>query len=342
MNRLKLSSLLLFTIIFLGFIPEKMEVELDYNETVRSVLDKLDSDISYNHEINKNIKGASEERGKEIFHNGFTRSFKGKKTKRISKHFVCTSCHNVQREDPDLSIIDPQQRLDFTNALGLPFLQGSSMYGIVNRNSFYNNDYEKKYGKLVDVARNDLREAIQLCSTECSSGRSMKNWELESVLMYLWSLELKINDLEINGEEEQIINEALNNRGNTKDAANLIESKYLKNSPAHFIEPPSDREARSQLIGDATNGALIYENSCLHCHKNRRYSFFKLDKSKGTFKNLAKNLDNYHNRSIYQVSRYGTSPVAGKKAYMPQYTVEKMSEKQLEDLKSYIVRESHR
>jgi hypothetical protein len=62
--------------------------------------------------------------------------------------------------------------------------------------------------------------------------------------------------------------------------------------------------------------------------------------AKNTFRNLKNNLDNYHERSIYQVSRYGTSPAAGKKAYMPQYTIEKMSVQQLEDLKSFIIREA--
>ena len=41
----------------------------------------------------------------------------------------------------------------------IPFLQGTALYGAVNRTSFYNGDYEKKYGSLVSKARNDLREA---------------------------------------------------------------------------------------------------------------------------------------------------------------------------------------
>jgi mono/diheme cytochrome c family protein len=111
-------------------------------------------------------------------------------------------------------------------------------------------------------------------------------------------------------------------------------------SPAHFIPPPVEKMERQKSMGDTENGALIYKNSCMHCHDNRKYSFFNLDYSKATFRNLRNNLDEYHERSIYQVARYGTSPVAGKKAYMPQYTKEKMTPQQLEDLKSYIIQEA--
>ena len=92
-----------------------------------------------------------------------------------SKHFVCTSCHNIQKEDPDLSIADPQARLEYARDMELPYLPGTTLYGAVNRTSFYNGDYEKKYGDLVKPARNNLREAIQLCAVECSQGRALRS-----------------------------------------------------------------------------------------------------------------------------------------------------------------------
>lgn len=329
---------LVLLIISLGFTNKSGSFSLDYNKPVRQILTDLSANVQYQHFVDPSVKGASVERGKEIVTNGFTHNSRGLKTSRISKHFVCTSCHNIVKEVPDLSVIDPQSRLEYTNSIGLPFLQGSPLYGIVNRSSFYNDDYYKKYGELVNAARNDLRQAIQLCSTECSQGRKMKNWELESVLMYLWTLELKLDDLEINGEEEAIIVKALSKETGTEEAIKIIESKYLKSSPAHFIDPPSAKEDRRKVIGNPENGEIIYNNGCMYCHGERKYSFFNLDHSVLTFKNLKHNLDDYHERSIYQVSRYGTKPAAGKKAYMPQYTLEKMSIEQLEDLKAYIVK----
>jgi len=340
MRKLFLGLCLSGFILLLGFVLKEETSYIDGEMTVREALTALNSYEASNHEVNSGIKGASIKRGEEIIKNGFTRKENGRKSSRISKHFVCTSCHNIEREDPDLSVFDPQARLEYTADLGLPFLQGSPLYGIVNRNAFYNNDYEKKYGDLVHAARNDLRQSIQLCSTECSQGRSMKDWELESVLMYLWTLELKVSDLNIDQEEENLISKAIESGSMQTEAVEVLKSKFMTDSPAPFMKPPVEQNERKSSKGDPENGALIYNNSCMHCHENRRYSFFNLDTSKGTFRNLRNNLDNFHERSIYQVARYGTSPAAGKKAYMPQYTEEKMSADQLEDLKSYIIQEA--
>ncbi|WP_235296448.1 c-type cytochrome [Portibacter marinus] len=329
------------SVLIMGFVVRKESFTLDRQMSVREALITLEAYDAPNHVVNEVIRGASAEKGKEIVTLGSTKGPTGLPTRRISKHFVCTSCHNIEREDPDLAVIDPQARLEYTAEKGIPFLQGSPLYGIVNRDSFYNDDYEKKYGDLVFVARNNLRQAIQLCSTECSQGRLMNDWEVESVLMYLWTLELKLEDLNIDTQEEEKIARAIENNEATHEIAELIKSKYMVTSPAHFVAPPVQRAERATPDGDAENGAIIYENSCMYCHDNRRYSFFNLDYSDLTFRNLRNNLDEYHERSIYQVARYGTSPVAGKKAYMPQYTVEKMSEQMLEDLKTFIIRKAN-
>jgi hypothetical protein len=123
------------------------------------------------HVADVTIPGVSVEIGAQIVLSGITSYIDGKKTSKQSKHFVCTSCHNVQREDPDLAQADPQARLEYGAEHGIPFLPGTTLYGAVNRSTFYNGDYEKKYGDLVKPARNDLREAIQLCAIECSQGR---------------------------------------------------------------------------------------------------------------------------------------------------------------------------
>lgn len=324
-------------IFLLGFIQKDELLYLDGEMSVREALKSLGAYEETTHELSPDYNGASVEQGRDIVTKGFARKNNGRKGSRISKHFVCTSCHNIEREDPDLGLINPQARLEYTADKGIPFLQGSPLYGIVNRTSFYNDDYEKKYGDLVFAARNDLRQSIQLCSTECSQGRSMKDWELESVLIYLWTLELKVSDLNIDKEEENTVAKAISEGENQSAAAEIIKSKFLNNSPAHFISPPVERSQRKMASGDTENGALIFKNSCMHCHEKRKYSFFNLDYSKATFRNLKNSLDNFHERSIYQVARYGTSPAAGKRAYMPQYTKEKMSERQLEDLKAYII-----
>lgn len=314
--------------------PEQGEI---LNEDMRLVklLESLGDD-ALDHYPDTDIFGVSAKRGEAIVKEGFSSRPGGGRTRRQSKHFVCTSCHNLQREDPDLSVADPQARLEYTQAQGMPFLQATSLYGVVNRESYYNDDYYKKYGDLVIPARNDIRGAIQLCAVECAQGRKLLPWELESILAYLWTIDLKLSDLVLSDEEFKFIEKAFSQNLEQDSAVNLIRSRYLTYSPAHFTTAHSSLTTSDSLAGHPENGKLIYEGSCLHCHENRRYSFFHLDNSSLCFQHLANKADGYGRHSIYQVVRYGVYSRSGKRSYMPQYPLEKMSEQQLADLDAYI------
>lgn len=330
-----LSSLVFITILFTSLQnAENSFFEIKKEDAVSDILKKL-GDKPIQHRPNL-IKGASAQIGADLALRGIAKKPKGGKTKIQSKHFVCTSCHNTVKDKPDLRVSDPQAKLEYANEKGIPFLQGTSLYGIVNRTSFYNGDYDKKYGELVKPARNNIREAIQLCAIECAQGRKLKNWEIESVLAWLWTLELKMEDLNLSENDYSTINQAINGQGDKSTAIDLVKSYYETGAPATFITPPDDRKKGYGLKGNPENGKLIYELSCQHCHKNKRYSYYNLDDSKLSFKHLSKHIDEYSRYSIYQVMRYGTPPMGGKKAYMPQYTQEKMSDQMVEDLRAYV------
>lgn len=287
------------------------------------------------HQPDLTIDGVSAGRGKDIVINGMSDDY-GKRSRRQSKHFTCISCHNIEREDPDLANPTPEARLAYVSEHNLPFLPGSPLYGIVNRRSFYNGDYEKKYGDLVKPTRNDLREAIQLCAIECSQGRKLKDFELESILAYLWTIDLKLGDLRLSEDEMARIQHALDTGEKSSEAVRIIRSKYLDYSPATFADPPADRKTGDGLKGNADNGALIYKHSCQYCHFDNRVSFLLLDNAKLTFQHLLRKAGTYDPHSMYQVIRYGTPPKGGKEAYMPQYTLERMSDQQMADLRAYI------
>lgn len=331
----------LLSLFIASFFTVKQEkASVSEEMTVSEVLKKL-GDKSITHQPNMALKGVSVENGKNIFLSGFSKSAKGKKSKKQSKHFVCTSCHNTVPEDPNLSVLDPQARLEYAAEKGIPFLQGTTMYGAVNRTSFYNGDYYKKYGDLVNKARNNIREAIQLCAVECAQGRRLKHWEIESILAYLWTLELNMSDLNVSKAEYETFNTAVDNNSNQTNAIELLKSKYTQASPATFITPPADRKAGpTNITGNPANGKLVYDLSCKHCHEDERYSFYKLDDSQLSFAHLNKHFPKYSRYSVYQVGRWGTSPIPGKGAYMPQYTAERMSVQQLEDLRAYVAAEA--
>ena len=333
-------SILLFSIVILFaslVVDDKLVFIIDNTTPVWEVLEYLGEPLP-NHKVDESVKGASAEKGRDLVLKGKTKKPKGGKTKKLSKHFVCTSCHNIHKEDPDLSVSDPQARLEYVNKNKLPYLQGTTLFGAVNRTSFYNDDYEKKYGELIIPTRNNLRKAIQLCAVECSQGRKMKDWEVESVLMYLWTLELKMEDLNLAINDYNKVQSAISGYNGERDEETIdfIQSFYLKGSPAHFVTPTENRKTGSGLKGNPENGKWIYDLSCKHCHKGQRYSYLHLDDSKLTFKYLKNHIPKYSHSSIYQVARHGTSPKPGKRAYMPQYTAEKMNDQQLEDLRAYI------
>ncbi len=328
--------LLIFPLLIL-IIPSIWESAPKYpklkdNDSVGKILYQLGDDPGW-YPV-KTLKKSTAAIGKELFHTGFAKSTDGKKGRKQSKHFVCTSCHNIQREDSDLTVSDPQGRLDYTMKAGIPFLQGTTMYGAVSRRTFYNDDYSLKYGNLVDAARNDLRGAIQLCAVECAQGRQLKTWELESILKYLWTIDLKVKDLQLTNQEK--VNLELQMNQNPEAAIATIQSRYMTGSPATFVKPENERKTYDRKMADINNGENIFLNSCMHCHENGRYSFFELDTSKVTMKYLQQKANKYTDHSIYQAVRYGIYSTSGRKSYMPQYPLEKMSEEQLLDLRGYI------
>ena len=306
-------------------------------DSVQSIIEQLGGP-ELPHQADLSMPGVSVEKGMELLTTGITTNAKDRKTKPQSNHFLCTSCHNMLQEDPDLANPDPQKRLDYAVEKGLPFLQGTTFYGIINRTSFYNDQYIKKYADLVKDARYDIRNAIRLCATTCAQGRPLEDWEVESILAYFERTGLKMGDLLINSEESNKINLALKENANSKEALEIIQSKYLKASPAKFVAPPEDRKKGPEGIvsTDIQNGEAIYKFSCLHCHENKRFSLFELGDDPLSKSFLDKHFNKYTRYSTYQVVRWGTSPIPGKKAYMPNYPKDKMSVQQLEDLKAYL------
>jgi len=276
--------------------------------------------------------------GKELIFQGWTYKSSKKKSKLISKHFVCTDCHNTVIEDPDLSEPNPETRLDFAIKNKLPFLQGTTFYGVVNRVHWYNGDYLKKYGALVENARDTLVNAIQLCAKECSQGRYLEDWEVENILHYFWSIQFDLKDLKITEEERDKLKNSKNYTNQEK--IDWLKTRYFLASPATFLNVQTKDERKMGKDGDATKGKAIYDLSCLHCHGfEKDVADLKLDYARNTFKQFKKNLKKDNDFTLYKIVRKGTPPDVGYRPYMPHFTKERLSEQQLEDLVAYILSE---
>ena len=277
--------------------------------------------------------------GRELVLEGRTTDAQGRRSRVTSPAFLCTDCHNVVREDPDLRVSEPEARLDHALANDLNLLSGTTLWATVNRQTWFNDDYEKKYGALVEPAREDLRESVILCAAECSQGRLLQDWELDAILAFLWTLELRLSDLELSAEELDLVAQALDEATLREQARAVLRGAFLGGSPAHARVPPPDRAAGYGNVGDPERGGEVYRRACLVCHQGSGSrgvrGTYPLSERRGSLAALWKNRTGGP-LSFYQVISWGTRPFGVPMAYMPFFTQERLSDQQIDDLRAYL------
>jgi len=294
--------------------------------------------------LDKNRR-SSKTKGQQLVTRGFTSSFKGNKTAPTSRKLFCVACHTIEKEHPNVGNTSAQSRLEYGDSMSIPFLPGAPFYGLVNRIAFFTNDYQQVFAHKnrldLQVGHRDIRKAIQACNTVFAKGRTLDAWEIESILAYLWTLELKVGDLNIPDSILDIAEEAIKTNKNNARAVNLIRRYYQEVYPASLIAPIAvgERNLISPVLNSFTNGKRVYKQSCLHCHAGKRYANFKLDRSQRTFKFLKKHFDTPTRYSIYDAVRYSPGS-KGNKSNPPHYTAQRMSNQQLQDLRFYITQKA--
>ncbi len=312
-------------VMFWSFSGSRNTIEISENDRVDVLLMKF-KDQPQLHFI-ENLDPDKVRMGKDFVLKGQTIGPDGKQTSIQSKYFYCTDCHNIVQEDPQLNNPNPEDRLVYAEQNDLPFLQGTTLYGVVNREHWYNDDYAKKYGSLVAPARDTLANAVQLCATTCSQGRKFEPWELEAVMHYLHSIGLKVKDLDLDVAALE---------SNQKAAVGTIKKQYAAVSHATFLSPIEPSERKLGANGNAENGKKIYDRSCLHCHKDGGVTNFVLAHEDPDYNYLSNSMKSNTHASIYYITRKGTYAKNGYHPYMPNYTLERMNHQQLEDLAAFI------
>jgi mono/diheme cytochrome c family protein len=273
--------------------------------------------------------------GREITLQGRTTGPNGRRSPRVSLGYQCTHCHQVEREDPDLRVADPDARLDYAIERDMTFLPGTTLWGIANRRSWFNEDYIKKYGDLVKPANASLVEALQLCAAECSQGRLLEDWEVEALLAYFGSIQVTVGDLDLDDAQRDTLARAQEDSALHADALAILDGAMLPYAPAHALEPVSDRSKGPDLAGRPDRGQALYERSCLSCHARPGPGTYGLGPGKASIAELYRNRADTSNLGFHQTIRYGTRPYGVPLAYMPFYTAERLSDQGLADLVSY-------
>lgn len=321
-----------------SFISESqnltIKVTISENSGISDVLNYLGDKESRN--PIKFIDTELVEVGRKLLFEGKA-NYKSYKAKRISAYFVCTDCHNMVQEYPTLTGTDAQERLDYAVKEKIPFLPASTLFSIYNRETFYTKDYYKKYGDLIENAKDSLENAVQVCSKYCSSGRFLEQWEEDAIMHYFKANELKLSALDL--DKETLLNVFRSGSLEIEKRTKLIDtikSKYTQKYVATFLETKPRDERTYGKNGDVQNGKKIYEKSCMHCHDNGRVTNLDLDKDVLSAGLLWKHRKDYTDESPYQIVRHGTYPKTGRQQYMPLYPEEKMSKAQVEDLLAYI------
>lgn len=330
------ASLASIVCLVMVFALKSPDLLLNDERTVSEVLSDLGEALPKHARPNATVEEI--QKGKDLVFKGRTIGPNGKKSKYISKFYTCTSCHSPVKEDPNVKFFDPQARLDYVSANNLKFLQGSTFYGIANREGWYNDDYILKYGDLVKPASTSLAESTQLCAKVCSSGRYLEDWELEAILAYYWHNQLTVADLAFSTEEKTALSES--SKG---EAVKLLKSKYALKSPATFGYPPKNQKEGFPGVqkGSPENGKKVYEFSCMTCHQEGGVSGTNFESTKLDFQKFKRNIGVKADYNIYQIVRKGTYAEHGKLRYMPLYPKERMSNQQLEDLRAYIEQEAN-
>lgn len=263
----------------------------------------------------------------------------------LSAFFTCAACHATSLEDPDVRVSDPVRRLDLLRGTNGPLRVGTTLYGTVNKRGWYNGSYQSKYanakteaGVTVRDAGVSLRAAVQVCSELCSQGRPLSATETDALLAYLWTLEYRWRDLRLTPEETAAVERA-NERGSADDdVRRTLRGAYLERSPATFEREDVEVDTKR---GDPARGTQLFRAACLPCHGTP-----SAGRRAPSRKRLEEPVDlrfDLEDGTLVRTVRHGKLPKGDRKQrYMPEFTLERMSPRQLEDLAAAVAGEPQR
>jgi len=262
----------------------------------------------------------------------------------IASCYRCIDCHNLVREDLRLREQDPEAREKMIrdrapadpaqrDAASLAMLPGTTLWGAVNRERFYNGYYERYHRLKVSGGRAmdplSLADAVEVCASYCSGGRFPQSWELDAILAFLWDSELKLKDLDLSSDQQNALLEMLKSKQSdaVREARERLKAAFLSAAGASRVRPPIASRGDSDFYdgaktfrGDATRGKLLYQSACLGCHNGHA--------NEVDGRRLARDDVQFHKYIWDGTQRSGV--------YMPLFTEERLSRRQAADIRAYL------
>jgi len=306
--------------------------------------------------------------GKEIFLSGHVRTPPAGSgpSKPVSKYFTCARCHNYEREDPVLPVQDPEARFEWIERTGekIFMLQGATLWGGVNRKTFYAGDYSKYHDLCVPKGEelfpwlpcgpifgwclpgcrtmdpDTLVDATQVCSHYCSVGRYLKVWELSALLAFFWDQEIRLDDLDLQpqarAEVLAVLTAPAPEQREAQRLRNVLADAYSNTAGNTFRglpklagdsapgKPVVEYPDGSKFTGDSRRGANLWKLSCGHCHEAKERP---LTREKA--KNFSKDVEDFH-------AMIATGTRHSFRRYMPNFTLERLSRRQSADILAFL------
>jgi mono/diheme cytochrome c family protein len=302
--------------------------------------------------------------GREIFLNGSAKNPPSgpSPSKPVSKFFKCITCHNYEREDPDLTVQDPEARFTLIEKTGkkIFLLQGATMWGVVNRKTFYSDHYSIYHYLCVPKGKElpslpcgpflricgpgcrtmdsgSLEDATQVCSAYCSVGRYLVEWELYALLAFFWDQEIKLKDLDLSPDQAQRMKALLTSPSpdpqEAKKLRSLLASKYANKAGNTFRGIPKvtkdalrgppivEYEDGAKFEGDFGRGERLWRLSCGRCHGTEDIP--------QKAKHFTKDLQEFH-KMLAKGTRHRHKP------YMPNFSLERLTRQQAADILAYL------
>ena len=271
---------------------------------------------------------------------------------RLSRYYTCVDCHNAEREDPVLSCQSPTARATYLAERNrgrtgkrppLKLATGTTMWGVVNRESFYNGSYgyyhwlevpDPVTGELRPMDPKSLYDATQTCTRYCSIGRWGEPWEIAALLTWFWELEVRLEDLDLPDAVADAVGRSLRNTADTENALKaraFVRRQILTAAGETFCAPPADSgddgsaeyADRLLFVGDPSYGERLYAMACQGCHGKG-----KVSSSAGA--DLVGDLEYFHDMIAHGTEQDET-------AYMPKFTAERLDRQQIADIRAYLL-----
>lgn len=265
---------------------------------------------------------------------------------RLSNFYRCVDCHNDRREDPKLTDQDPETRALLVESDApsdpksrLRLTPGTTLWGAVNRESFYNDSYEIYHSLIVPPLRSmnpeSLEDATQVCCKFCGVGRYAKKWEIAALLTYFWALELTLADLDLPPAVQAAVLTVLAEPENSdpdrvREMRAFLQRHYLRRAGDDAVTGPEVSDDGTigpypdqlRFRGESALGQKLYAVACDQCH-----GAGKVNESQGA--DLIADPARFH-----EVLRHGTH--RDQEPYMPMFTAQRLSRQQVADIQAYL------